>query len=197
MSPMLDPGGDAVSVARARRARWRRFTGRRPLGAFLLLALPLILAGPTAGAEWGGVRPGATTIQEVRERYGSPSVEMHAMVEGYDARRWVYEGDQVPRGLFRMTVEFGLLTSDGFKPAVVRLLKLEPRPSIFERETVVDGWGVPDGVGTQDGLVTEFYTEGLFVMFDEKGENAVTMIFSIPQPALRRGAKPTSAPPNQ
>ena len=93
-----------------------------------------------------------------------------------------------------MTADFGLLTPSGFRPSLVRLLTLEPRPLIFGRATVVQGWGLPDGVGTRDGLVTFFYKEGLFVIFDKEGENAVSMIFSIPQPDPREKSAPAAAP---
>jgi hypothetical protein len=151
----------------------------RALAALLSL---LALAGPAAAAEWGGIEPGASTTQSVRQRYGPATSESAVKVEGYDTQQWVYEGDKAPTGLIRMTVEFGLLTPSGYKPTVVRLLKLEPRPFIFGRGTIVQGWGVPDGVGNQDGLVTAFYREGLFVVFDKEGQTAVTMIFTIPQP---------------
>ena len=93
-----------------------------------------------------------------------------------------------------MTVDFGLLTPSGFRPSLVRLLTLEPRPLIFGRVTVVQGWGLPDGVGTREGLVTFFYKEGLFVIFDKEGENAVSMIFSIPQPDPVEKSAPAAAP---
>ncbi len=162
--------------------------------ALLLLTLLLGLPWPARGAEWGAIQPGVSTLEQVRERYGAPSKETRAKVEGYDTLRWVYEGSQAPEGVVRMTVDFGLLTPSGFRPSLVRLLTLEPRPLIFGRATVVQGWGLPDGVGTRDGLVTFFYKEGLFVIFDKEGENAVSMVFSIPQPDPVEKSAPAAAP---
>ncbi len=147
----------------------------------LLLALVLIVPVAAPAADWGGIEPGVTTLDRVKERYGPPSQETRPKVEGYDTVQWVYEGDRAPAGLVRMTVDFGLLTPSGYKPAVVRLLKLEPKPLIFGRNTVIQGWGLPDGMGTQEGVLTFFYKEGLFVIFDKEKANAVTMIFSLPQ----------------
>ena len=45
-----------------------------------------------------------------------------------------------------MTVDYGLLTPQGYKPTVVRVLRLEPKPKIFGRNTVIQAWGVPDGI---------------------------------------------------
>src|SRR5207244_12563187 len=110
------------------------------------------------------------------------------------AVRGMCEGRQAPGGLVRMAVGVGLVTPGGYRPSLVRLLTLEPRPLIFGRVTVVQGWGLPDGVGTREGLVTFFYKEGLFVIFDKEGENAVSMIFSIPQPDPVEKSAPTAAP---
>jgi len=162
--------------------------------ALLVLTLLLGLPWPARGAEWGAIQPGVSTLEQVRERYGAPSKETRAKVEGYDTLRWVYEGSQAPEAVVRMTVDFGLLTPSGFRPSLVRLLTLEPRPLIFGRVTVVQGWGLPDGVGTREGLVTFFYKEGLFVIFDKEGENAVSMIFSIPQPDPVEKSAPAAAP---
>lgn len=164
--------------------------------ALLLLALLLGLPWPAPAAEWGSIEPGVTTLEQVRERYGAPSKETRATVEGYETRQWIYEGGAAPPGLARMTVDLGLLTPSGYKPSLVRLLKLEPKPLIFGRHTVVQGWGLPDGVGTREGFVTFFYREGLFVVFDKEGESAVNMIFSIPQPDPAEKSAP-SAPPKR
>jgi hypothetical protein len=161
--------------------------------ALLLLAVLLILPWPASAGEWGNIEPGITTPEEVRARYGEPSKETSAKVEGYDTRQWIYEGSRAPEGLVRMTVDFGLLTSRGYQPALVRLLKLEPKPLIFGRHTVIDGWGLPDNVSNRDGFDTFFYRVGLFVIFDKEGTSAVTMVFSIPQP--EPAAKSAPAPP--
>jgi hypothetical protein len=167
--------------------------------AFLLLAFFLGLAWPASAAEWGNIEPGVTTPEQVRARYGEPSKETSAKVEGYDTRQWVYEGSRAPEGLVRMTVDFGLLTPSGYQPSLVRLLKLEPKPLIFGRHTVMDGWGLPDNVTKRDGFDTFFYRIGLFVIFDKEGTSAVTMVFSIPQePAAKSApAPPASAAPTK
>ena len=165
--------------------------------ALITLTLLLALATPAMAADWGAINPGASTTQEVRDRYGSPSSEKQVKVDGYDTQEWVYEGDKAPGGLIRMTVEFGLLTPSGYKVSVVRILKLEPQPNIFLRTTVVQGWGIPDSVGTQDGLVTAFYREGLFVLFDKDGEDARMMIFSIPQPETPSPTAPSAPAPKK
>ncbi len=165
--------------------------------ARVLLLLAILIRPCAAGAaDWGGVEPGVSTVEQVRARYGAPSKETGVKVEGYDTTQWIYEGGQAPEGLVRMTVDFGLLTQTGYKPSLVRLLKLEPKRHIFGRKTVIQGWGLPDGVGSQEGVLTFFYKEGLFVVFDKEGENAVAMVFSLPQPDTPEKSAP-SAPPKK
>ena len=158
-----------------------------------LLALLLGLAGFASAGEFGNIEPGVTTMAQVRELYGQPSKEIPAKVEGYDTMQWVYDRSQAPEGLVRMIVDFGMLTPAGYKPQVTRLLTLEPKPNIFIKKTIIDGWGLPDGEGSRDGVLTFFYREGLLVLFDKDGEDAERMIFSIPQP--RSGLAPPVASP--
>ena len=163
---------------------------RRVLAAVLLfVAAPWI----AEASDWGGIYPGETTLEQVRARYGQPSSTKRVKVEGYDTEEWLYEGNRVPTGLVRMTLEFGLLTPSGYQPSVVRLLKLEPRPLIFGRQTVIQGWGVPDNVGTQGDLTTFFYRDGLFAVFEKDEGPATILIFSPPQPVPAPGAKPAPA----
>lgn len=160
-----------------------------PLALVALLALP-----PAArAADWGGIEAGVTALEQVRERYGAPSKETRAKVEGYDTVQWTYEGPRAPSGLVRMVVDFGLLTPGGYKPNVVRVLRLEPKPLIFGRSAVVDGWGVPDGISTEGGQTTFFYKIGLLVTFDKGGESAAVMNFTVPQP----DQPASSAPPRR
>jgi hypothetical protein len=157
----------------------------------LLLAL-LVAPWPAAASDWGGIQPGVTTVEQVRERYGQPSKESRPKVEGYDTLTWVYEGSGAPAGIARLTVDFGLLTAAGYKPGVVRIFTLQPKPLIFGRSTVIQGWGVPDGkADNPDGTVTLIWRDGLLVTFDKTGEEATSMIFSMPQPGL----VPSSAAP--
>ena len=159
-----------------------------------LLAVVMFWPSLAAASGWANVDPGMTTTVEVRERFGAPSRETHAKVEGYDTTQWIYEGSRAPAGLLRITVDFGILTPAGYKPTTVRLLKLEPKPFIFGRLTVVQGWGIPDSVGTTEGVTTFFYRDGLFVVFDKEETSATSMIFSVPQPDP---ASTPSTPPAQ
>jgi hypothetical protein len=161
----------------------------------ILALLVIVLLAPALAnaADWGGVTPGVTTIKDIRDRYGAPSKQASLKVEGYDTAQWIYENVEAPTGLVRMTLDFGLLTVTGYNPSLVRIMKLEPKPLIFGRYTVVQAWGVPDSVTRQEGLLTFFYKEGLFVIFDKEGENATTMVFSVPQPV----ASDASPPPKQ
>src|SRR5262249_20361046 len=140
-------------------ARWRRSARRRRRHRFLMRRLIAMLAlslaaGPAVASEWGGVEPGVTTLEAVRAGYRQPSKETRAKLENYDTVQWLYEGDRAPAGIARMTVDFGLLVQSTYKPNVVRLLTLQPKPGIFGKETVVQGWGVPEGLADNpDGTV--------------------------------------------
>jgi hypothetical protein len=172
---------------------------RAHLGRACALAMALwsalALGGPrpAAAEEWGGIEPGVTTIEQVRARYGAPSKETRAKVEGYETVQWVYEESRAPGGLQKMTVDYGLLTPQGYKQTVVRVLRLEPKPKIFGRNTVVQAWGVPDGInqGEQDSF---FYRSGLVVTFDKSGEEAVLLNFTPPQPE-QPAARPAPGAP--
>jgi hypothetical protein len=163
----------------------------------VVLALALALPAAAGAASWGGIEPGDTTLDQVRERYGAPSKETKQKVENYDTTTWIYEGPKAPGGIKRMVVEFGLLKPDGFKPNVVRVFVLEPRPSIFAVQTVIDGWGLPSVAGDQGGFPTMLYEAGLLVVFDKQTLWADSMTFTLPQPlpqAPAAGAAPAPAP---
>ena len=156
---------------------------RRLLAVTLLLAVGVALWPPVAGAlDWGGIEPGVTTAEQVRERYGPPTKETKRKVEGYDTFEWLYESRQAPVGFIRMTVDFGLLTPSGYSASVVRVLRLEPKPFIFGRDTIVDGWGVPDQMGVKDEREMFVYRAGLVVIFDKSGVLATSLYFSVKQP---------------
>jgi hypothetical protein len=165
------------------------------MNAVALLAVVLLLPVAAVAAGWANIEPGVSTTQDVRERFGAPSNETSAKVEGYDTVQWIYEGERAPAGIMRMTVDFGLLTPTGYKPTAVRLLKLEPKPFIFGRRTVIEGWGIPDGVGNREGFVSFFYKDGLFVVLDKEGETATDMIFSLPQPDAAQQTAPSTPRP--
>jgi hypothetical protein len=165
--------------------------GRRcALLAAVAMAGLLLVGGPGTAEEWGAIEPGLTTAEQVRARYGAPSKETRGKADGYDIMQWVYEGPQAPGGIQKMTVDYGLLTPQGFKPTVVRVLRLEPKAKVFGRNTVIQAWGVPDGITQQNELDTFFYKTGLLVNFDKEGDEAALLTFTPPQP----DAPPPTAP---
>jgi len=167
----------------------------RLIAAVLGFALALPAAACAAG--WGGIEPGDTTIEQVRERYGAPSKETTQKTENYDTTTWIYEGPKAPGGMNRMVVDFGILKPDGYKPTLVRVFVIEPKPTIFAVQTVIDGWGLPSAAGDQDGYPTMLYEEGLVVVFDKQTLWAASMTFTVPQPLPRApaaGAAPAPAP---
>jgi len=171
---------------------------RRAARALLAgLALVGLLEGPVVASaeEWGGIEPGVTTIQEVRARYGAPSKETHAKVEGYDTIQWIFEDARAPGGVERLTVDYGLLTPQGYKQTVVRAFRLEPKPKIFGRNTIALSWGLPDAIGSQNGQETRFYKSGLVVIFTKDGTDTVVLTFTPPQPDAP--ARPAPATPRR
>ncbi len=162
------------------------------------MAMALIVAiGPdsASAASWSTIEPGMSTQEDVRGRFGPPSRESQKKVEGYDTTDWVYEGGRAPSGIIRMTVEFGLLTPQGYKANAVRVLRLEPKPLIFGRNTVVDGWGVPERMAEQGDRDVFLYEAGLIVTFDKDGTSAATMVFTVPQKVAPGGAAPAAPRP--
>jgi hypothetical protein len=162
----------------------------RALLAAIAMAGLLLGRGPALAEEWGGIEPGVTTVDQVRARYGAPSKETRAKADGYDTLRWVYEDARAPGGIERMTIDFGLLTPQGYKPTVVRVLRLEPRPKIFGRNTVIQAWGVPDGITKHDEMDVFFYKSGLLVNFDRSGAEAALLTLTPPQPDTAPRAAP-------
>jgi hypothetical protein len=162
-----------------------------------VLGLALALPASACAAGWGGIEPGETTVDQVRERYGAPSKETKQKLDNYDTTTWIYEADKAPEGINRMLVDFGILKPDGFKPNLVRVFVLEPRPTIFAVQTVVDGWGVPSATGESSGYPTMVYEAGLVVVFNKETHWAESMTFTVPQPLPRSpavGAAPAPAP---
>ena len=150
----------------------------------------LLLAAPVAASEWGRITPGETNQAAVRARYGAPTKETVQKVEGYDAVQWLYEGAQAPAGILRMTVDFGILAPAGYRKEIVRTFRLEPKPDIFNRRLVLDGWGLPGRLGKEGNLEFFLYKEGLLVYFDAGGEQVIAMIFTPPQPLPPADATP-------
>jgi len=163
--------------------------GRALLVALAMAGL-LLGRGSAAAEEWGQIEPGATTADEVRARYGAPSKETRGKADNYDTLQWVYEDTRAPGGIQRMTVDYGLLTPQGYKPTVVRVLRLEPKSKVFGRSTVIQAWGVPDGMTKHGDVDVFFYATGLLVTFDKEGEEAVLLTFTPPQPDAAAPAAP-------
>jgi len=156
-----------------------------------LTIVGLLMAPSDAPAEeWGGIDPGVTTIEQVRARYGAPSKETRAKVEGHDTIQWVFEDARAPGGIQRMTVDYGLLTPQGYKPTVVRTLRLEPKSKVFGKNTVAQAWGPPDAVGSQNDQETFFYKSGLIAIFNKEGTDSVLLTFTPPQPVGPAPAAP-------
>ena len=160
----------------------------RPFTAGLLCVL--LMASPALAAEWGNILPGTTTIEDVRARYGAPTKSEKLKVEGYDTEQWTFDGPRAPGGLKRMIVDFGLLKPDGYQPKLVRTLRLEPKAGVFGRRWVLLGWGPPDGETTIEGVPAFFYHQGLIVYFDKEMKDAVSLVFTIPQPMPEKKASP-------
>ncbi|MBI2161985.1 MAG: hypothetical protein HYU25_16680 [Candidatus Rokubacteria bacterium] len=139
-------------------------------------------AAPARAAEWGTIVPGTSTTDSVRAQYGQPTKSQAQQVEGYDTTQWVYEGVQAPAGIVRLTVDFGLLTAAGYKKDVVRSFRLDPKPGVFNRTLVMDGWGTPTRIGRDGEFEVFLYEHGLLVYFDKEGRIAQALIFTPPQP---------------
>ena len=156
------------------------------------LAIAGLLMGPAGvrAEEWGGIEPGLTTIDQVRARYGAPSKETRAKVEGHDTIQWVFEDARAPGGVQTLTVDFGLLTPQGYKRTVVRAFRIVPKPKIFAKNTVAQAWGAPDAIAMQNGQETFFYKSGLVVIFTQDGTDTVLMTFTPPQPDAPAPATP-------
>jgi hypothetical protein len=133
-------------------------------------------------AEWGTIVPATSTTENVRAQFGGPTRTESQKIEGYDTTTWLYEGAQAPAGITRMIVDFGILQANGFRRDVVRSFRLEPKPGVFTRPTVLTGWGSPSGVRTEGGAESFFYEDGLVVVFDKEKWSAVSMMFTPPQP---------------
>lgn len=148
-------------------------------------------ATPAVAADWGGLAPGTTTMEQVRGRYGGPTRSRTQKVEGYDAAQWVYDGAQAPAGITRMTIDFGLLLTGTYHPDVVRSFTLEPRRGVFTIGMITTGWGEPDRVSPTGQMPPSFfYQSGLYVTFDKDGRIAETMLFTLPQDAAPAAASP-------
>ncbi len=161
------------------------------------LLLATALAGPLAAgrlpaahaADWGQIRPGTSTKETVRARYGAPTRVDRTKEQGYELEDWVYEAAQAPVGMDRLVVHYGLLADGAFRPEVVRGFRLEPKRGSFNRKLIIDGWGSPDRQTQQDNEQVLLFREGLLVYLHEDGQ-ARLMVFSLPQPLSKPAATP-------
>lgn len=150
--------------------------------AIVLVAAALVLdVGGVAAEQWGGIEPGESTMAVVKSLRGAPTRTAKQKVEGYDTEEWVYEDARAPAGIRRLTIDFGLVTAAGYRPDLVRSLRLDPKPGAFTKESIVTGWGAPAGVGKEGEVDFFFYKEGLFVYFAKDGHGVATMTFTPPQ----------------
>jgi hypothetical protein len=146
------------------------------------LAVLLLAAGAEA-AEWGGIKPGESTMEMVRSRFGAPTLTKAEKTEGYDTARWTYESPRTPAGIKSLVVDFGLVVGGVFQAQVVRTFRLEPKPGIFTRATILAGWGDPARSSPVGELPLWFlYETGLIVYFDKEGWQVESMVFVPPQP---------------
>jgi len=150
--------------------------------AALLVVVMLAVALPAAAAEWGDIRPGITTSAQVRALYGAPTKSSKEKVDKYDTETWVYDEPKAPAGLKRLTVEYGLVVAEKYQPDVVRAFRIEPQPGGFTRRIVILGWGNPDRSGRDGDTDVFVYYEGMIVYFDETGQDAKLILFTVPQP---------------
>ena len=157
----------------------------------LVLTIALLASvAMSHAAEYDTLRPGESTQAMVRERFGNPTKVTSQKIEGYDTAQWLYEGDQAPKGMTRVAVDFGLLTPQGYRADVIRVMRLDVRPQIFNRSTILAGWGAPERVGKEKDVDVFFYESGLLVYFDKDGWLAQTLIFTPPQRPAAGGAPP-------
>jgi outer membrane protein assembly factor BamE (lipoprotein component of BamABCDE complex) len=157
----------------------------------LVIALALVAtASIVHAAEWDTMRPGVTTQEAVRAHLGQPTKVSSAKVEGYDTAEWIYEGGNVRRGVNRMVVAFGILTPQGYRADLVRMIRLEVGRGAFPKSTVLLGWGPPQAVGKEKDQEVFFYESGLLVYFDKAGAVAEMMIFTPPQRQGEAGGPP-------
>lgn len=154
-------------------------TVRRTLAA-VVVALSVGL--PAQASDWGEIVPGQSTMESVRAQYGGPTKTEAQKIENYDTMSWVYEATQAPAGMKRLVIDFGILQAGGYRKDVVRSFKLEPKPYVFNRRSVLNGWGPPDRVGKQGDDEVFLYAKGLIVIFDKEGWDARLMMFTLPQP---------------
>ena len=146
------------------------------------VAAVVVPVASAPASEWGNIIPATSTMDAVRTQHGGPTRTDTQKVDNYDTTSWIYEGAQAPVGLVRMVVDFGILQAGGYRRDIVRSFRIEPKPGVFHRRIVLQGWGAPERVGKQADGEVFYYADGLVVMFDKEGLQARTLVFTPPQP---------------
>ena len=101
---------------------------RWPGGALVVFLFGAVAVQAAAAAEWGTIHPATSTMEAVRARFGTASKTSAQKLEGHDAAQWIYEGAAAPPGFVRLTVDFGLVTTLGYRADLVRDFTLAPKP---------------------------------------------------------------------
>lgn len=158
------------------------------LGPALLLLASMV--STAAAAEWGTIQPGTSTMETVRARFGAATKTTAQKQDGYNVAQWTFEGAGAPPGFVRLTVDFGLLTALGFRADTVRTFSLVPKPGVFNRRAIVNGWGPPTRVGREADTEVFFYDEGLLVYFAKDGWDTQLLVFTLPQTLIVEPEKP-------
>ena len=152
------------------------------LAGGLVVAAFALYGGEVAAEQWGGIEPGESTMAAVKSLRGTATRTAKQKVDGYDTEEWVYEDAKAPAGIRRLIVDFGLVTPAGYRPDLVRSMRIEPKPGAFDKTSVTTGWGAPSGFGKDGDIEFYFYTEGLFVYFAKDGQGVAALTFTLPQP---------------
>ena len=145
--------------------------------AIALGVLCIAAAAVAHAADWANIRPGESVQNDVRKQFGQPTRVSSQKLDGYDTTQWRYEAEQAPRGMLRVTVDFGLLLPGGYKADIVRSMLLEARPGVFNRATILSGWGTPDAVDKEGTTPVFKYLGGLYVYFVKEGWLAERLFF--------------------
>lgn len=171
MTPGARPGGH--------RSWPRRRTLLLALGA---AALGGVRPRRARGETWGGITPGESAQKDVQALFGRPTRERTVVEDGRTTMEWTYVGERAPRGMERMVVTYGLLRQDGgFAPDLVRALTLYPRPHVFSRRAIDNGWGVPDATGREEATgraSLHYQRRGLLIIMDRTGAWAEMLLFA-------------------
>lgn len=151
----------------------------------LALAVSAWPAGRLAAESWGGLTPGVSTRRDVETLFGRPSRERPVVEEGRTVPEWTYVAERAPSGLERMVVSFGLLRGGAFDPDLVRAITIYPRPRVFSLLAITNGWGTPEGIGTEEATgrpSLHYPRRGLLIILDRSGSWAELILFA-PAPA--------------